>query len=496
MDVRKEFPLSSFYKEYADDPVQFEAFLRMYDNLGKTIDFIAEQTKKNYVFTTSETYRYIPFQILQLEDSVYKPQNIVSNDYTVKAFNLYDLSIQERIDIWNNQLTKKQKIEALDATQTFIFLSAGRDEQIDNKSYQIIDLSVCDLNGKEFVNGVDFVLEDNKIYLFNDLASKDKNEEIILKDIAVDFKTPEVIMGNNIPIKQPEFLTPNEYRELMQIFVHAALGGPIIKNLNNSFNSIPGLSGFEIIDKVSSKITTKNHLWATNEFEEPTKLNRFEFVLSTPFDVFFDSKKLKLIQDFVNKIKPTRTSMVVIPTMSKIEDRFLLNEQAKEAYKLKMYKGSPNRPIIEKITAEELSKKILRLSISNDYFRPLIHDAFYRADSGIKYDTGLMFSEFIKMYPDIVAMSTKKSILEKITLKETKPKIVIESSCFDKILAQESNSVNIVLENKEKIDYLGEGVKTDSIHYSDSPTSLYDKTSYGNGVKEAMSIRFYKKLVS
>ena len=160
-------------------------------------------------------------------------------------------------------------------------------------------------------------------------------------------------MGNNIPIKQPEFLTPNEYRELMQIFVHAALGGPIVKNLNNSFNSIPGLSGFEIIDKISSRTTTKSHLWATNEFEEPTKLDRFEFVLSTPFDVFFDSKKLKLIQDFVNKIKPTRTSMVVIPTMSKIEDRFLLNEQAKEAYKFKMYKGSPNRPIIEKITAEE-----------------------------------------------------------------------------------------------------------------------------------------------
>ena len=67
---------------------------------------------------------------------------------------------------------------------------------------------------------------------------------------------------------------------------------------------------------------------------------------------------------------------------------------------------------------------------------------------------------------------------------------------YSQDIHSESNSVNIVLENKEKIDYLGEGVKTDSIHYSDSPTSLYDKTSYGNGVKEAMSIRFYKKLVS
>jgi hypothetical protein len=329
--------LSNFYTDYSSDYEQFEQLGKIYQGVADLILNYVRQVHNNTRISKIETYRTIPFQSTDVYEATYDLSALLSSVPVAKIFNATSLSLQERIDRWSNPLNLnafdiERKIKALDMSGKYILLMAKRNEQIDSSNASIIDLEFYDNNNNALVRDVDFVLKNNKIYLFGNYAQRILGKIFIMKNIKVDFKTADDLLGRNVGMSYNNALTKNEYREMAQMLLYAAIGGPTINNIKNSIEAISGMQGVKVIDKYSND-PVRTSYWTANR---ANRLHEFDFLISLPTQYVENMAKMTLFIEYLKKIKPVYSNFFV-STMKSMNEIYILKNKDRRQLDVTLY---------------------------------------------------------------------------------------------------------------------------------------------------------------
>ena len=312
--------MTNFYKDYAHEPHHFKMLMQAYEDLYRDIYALADQYIDNTSFADSETYRMIPYQAARIDSAAYDVTALLSQQSIAVEFGLGDLSVLNRVNKWHEELSVRERIKILDRAGHLIQLSAFRDGNPSKRPFEIINFDLYNDRNVRLVRNVDYAFFNNRIYLFGDVARYASSRSLVLKDIAIDFQTPEFLMGKAVRVLPDPAITQNDYREITEAFIHAALGGPIVSNLSSALQTVMGAPDrAAIIDRVSANAHDLfyKELWDENK---PDKLGRFDFLTMIPVETaYFEPERTKIIRSFVELIKPSYANLLMIPYMDIFE---------------------------------------------------------------------------------------------------------------------------------------------------------------------------------
>lgn len=325
-----------FYRDNSPNFNEFRAFSSIFDGLTEVFDDIMSQATDNSKVATMRAFTKIPIQIINVVDACYSLSTLLTNKEILNITKINpSLSIQERMDRWN-ELDPKIRAEALDQLGLVLMLvnpNILKSDNIYTDTFKVVDFEMYDYNtGDRLIYGLDYYYEYNKIYFlrFGSQTNKYNNKKIILKNITIDNNMPEKIIGESLGIYANSNFSPTEYRDIVASFVSAALAGPVINKINQSFNPDTELNlasrtyglndeensmkGIKVIDyKSADKI--RKRFW-DKQTEGINKLNAFDFLVTIPSDYLYKSEKMEYIQGFMKKIKPAQSNFVLCPEYS------------------------------------------------------------------------------------------------------------------------------------------------------------------------------------
>ncbi len=295
--------LSNFYSDFGYDQSSIEFIFDTYVKAAEIVEDYILQVKNNMNISTIQTYRSFPYKIIETKNATYILDDLLYDKSVVDKLSLSSMTMQQRKDHWAT-LPNNEKVDILLSAGKYIDLTAKR--SIDLKDYEIIYADIYNLKNTLLTQNSDYILQGNKIFLINDAATPTVyNIKLILKNIVVDYDTPQKLIGKNIGILYKDLITKPEYRDFMQVVVYASLGGPTIKNIKNALNTLSGLSNISIVDMVSAKGLQKQ-LW-----EGTSSLKPFDFLVSIPIDYFSSESKISVFMEFLDIIKPAYTNYVI-----------------------------------------------------------------------------------------------------------------------------------------------------------------------------------------
>lgn len=439
--------LNNFYKEFGFDSEKFETLLQFYGSVFDALYYMMDQTIDNKIFKNMETYRYIPMQAVSTTKATYKIEDLLSELDIIKQYNLYDLTQKQKIDLWQNSMSTNDKINILKQKNKYLELTTIKNGLSSDKHYDIVDFDLYSEDDKLLIKNLDYVYKDEKIYLFREIARYSK--KVLMKNIAIDYNLPENIIGKNIYVPYQNFLTKNEYREIVYALFKVALGGFTIKNLNDALNIVGGSEGFKVIDRISANQIQKSFWGADNEIS-PSKLNRFDFIVYAPLDIIINDKKLKMVTDFLNIIKESDVGFYISP-FTEFNDALRLNRMPL-TYKHKI----KSKGIREIINAKDYS--------TFNYAKCL-------SDKVSLFD--ILNNDISLKQTDKIKASTIKKYYVKFT-------VLNNNDSFDKIKAIDNANKNVQTACVDKMINAGTIHLYDSGYLYDEDLTVinYDDTSY------------------
>jgi hypothetical protein len=318
--------LSNFYKNYSFKYNDFMALFQVYTDIIASINTYAEQVKNNTAIPEIETYRIFPFQRLPITDATYNIAEVLENIRVIKKYNLDSMTLVERMDAWNNDtFTLDQKVDMLDINNSFVLLTAKRGF-VNEKDYAVIDFNLFSTEGEELFRNVDYALKANKLYLFGDIATVSPEKYAVLTDIAIDFNTPEDLMGKSLDLSYSNAISKNEYNEILKMLMGASLGGPTVANLKSAVQAISGADQGDLYDKYV-RDPKKRKRW------EKTYYTDFDFVVTFPETYAANMEKLNIIIDYLKLVKPAYTKFFVI-LQSLYSDLYNILVYANDSYNM------------------------------------------------------------------------------------------------------------------------------------------------------------------
>lgn len=324
---------NQFYKDNAPNYDEFKVLDSLFEGLTGVFDDIMSQAIDNSKISTMRAFSRIPIQIINVVDACYSLPTLLTNKEVLNTTGISpELSVQDRINAWNS-LEPKIKATALEQMGLVLMLvnpNILRGENAYTDTFKVIDFEMYDFNtGDRLIYGLDYYYEYNKIYFlrFGSHTNKYNNKKVILKNITIDNNTPEKILGESLGIYANSNFSPTEYRDVVTSFASAALAGPVISTMNQSFNPDThlnlairtyglndyenSLKGIKIIDYKSAD-DLKKKFWDTH-VEGIDKLNPFDFLVTIPSDYLYKTEKMEYVQEFIKKIKPAHSNFVLNP---------------------------------------------------------------------------------------------------------------------------------------------------------------------------------------
>ncbi|MCX8074110.1 MAG: hypothetical protein N2749_00800 [Clostridia bacterium] len=421
-----KYNLPSFYKDYANDLEAFKILLQAYEEVFSIISDYIDQTSDDLIINKMGTYKSIPFQRIDVTDATYDISELLYKDST----NLYlqtieyetsNLSISDKINIWNNKLTIKQKMDILDLHEKYVSFISLKDiaDTNKNKTPEIIDFELYDDKGNRMIKNLDYSFKNNVLYLFRKLSTKDEYGKriIILKNIFLDYNTPENTLGLSLKIPYDKNFTKNEYRDLMEAFLYGALGGPTVRNFNNSFKTLLYKSGFTVHDQKTNDAIKKT-FWYPEHGR--SRLGPFDFIVSMPVESYYDTDRYKIIKKYISMIAPAYTNYVVSP---EIEYKDILDIRSSKREKISHYTSSTFKDKLLKLYKNpDYQKKIIKLLINSEPIYDLKHyitdksPAFYEIISGLdknsKFFGSRMLFDIYKISKEYIRNKPTKYIVD------------------------------------------------------------------------------------
>lgn len=322
-----------FYKDNAPNYDEFKALTSLFKGLTDIFDEVMSQAIDNSKISTMRAFTTIPIQIINVVDACYSLPTLLTNREVLNITGISpELSVYERTKAWNG-LDPKIRATALEQMGLVLMLinpNILKGENAYTDTFKVIDFEMYDFNtGDRLIYGLDYYYEYNKIYFlrFGSHTNKYNNKKIILKNITIDNNTPEKILGEPLGIYANSNFSPTEYRDVVTSFASAALAGPVINTMNQSFNPDTSLNlaartyglndyenslkGIKIVDYKSADDVKKN-FW-DKQVEGVNRLNIFDFLVTIPSDYLYKAEKMEYVYEFMKKIKPAQSNFVLCP---------------------------------------------------------------------------------------------------------------------------------------------------------------------------------------
>ena len=324
---------NQFYRDNAPNYDEFRVLSSLFEGLTDVFDEMMSQAIDNSKISTMRAFTKIPIQIINVVDACYSLSTLLANKEVLNTTGIDpNLSIQERMNVWND-LDPKIRATALEQMGLVLMLvnpNILKGENVYTDTFKVVDFEMYDYNtGDRLIYGLDYYYEYNKIYFlrFGSQTNKYNNKKIVLKNITIDNNTPEKILGESLGIYANSNFSPTEYRDIITSFASAALAGPVINTINQSFNpdinlnlttrtyglndDENSLKGIKVIDYKSADDVRKR-FW-DKQVDGINRLNAFDFLVTIPSDYLYKTEKMEYVQQFVKKMKPAQSNFVLSP---------------------------------------------------------------------------------------------------------------------------------------------------------------------------------------
>lgn len=322
--------LSNFYSEYGYKDLNIDFFVNLYLEMADALDEYLNGIRRDQTVKSMDAFKKFNFAVLNGHGATYDLSSILL-DTTYAGMLSLSGSLSEREDKWRSTpLSVKATI--LTKLGKYITISAKR--VLDLVEPEILALDLTDIDGRAYVEGYDYFLQDNKLFLLGSAATASvQNSKIIAYNIFVNYKTPEDLLGSRIGIGYSNAISYPEYRDFLQMVTHVLIKGPTVANLKDAFNTLAGWSGSNIIDKISAT-GVRSAMWKN---PDTAVLTPFDFLVIIPATVantvgisetgelVAKSDRIDIFKLFIDIVKPLDTSYImalsnIIPEVITVRD--------------------------------------------------------------------------------------------------------------------------------------------------------------------------------
>ena len=139
-------------------------------------------------------------------------------------------------------------------------------------------------------------------------------------------------LGIFVGLNQPESLTRNEYRELVQLIYYVVTMGPTIKNIEMAIRSITGLEEAKVLDRFSEDQSRIGYWTDTTRGD---RLKDFDFVISIPEMDQHDIDKLMSFIGYIKLVKPSDSDFIFARATSSYDVLHMTKRDAKTRVNVK-----------------------------------------------------------------------------------------------------------------------------------------------------------------
>lgn len=355
--------MSNFFDEFLYNKEQFALLTNAYRGVFELLNENIREIDRRTSISKLLTYKRIGFQRINITDAIYSISNLLNNGTVILNLGLdISASYSQKLSKWNS-LSLMKKVELLDVAGYSALLVGYIGSDSDNNpissKFNIVDFELTDTNNNAYVRNVDYVFQDNKIFLLREFSSDElyRSKFLIMRDIVIDTSTTEDVLGSTLQIPYTEEFTKMEYNETLRSFVEAAAGGPTLNNLNQSLSRYKTLEGVKVYDRYSAP-ESKQSFWGHDGYVG--NLTTFDFLVALPLKFAYNSERLQCITNFFGKIKPAYTNFAFAPLMD-VSDSLLLKYQRDEVTM------STSFGMNDDVTAKEERKFVVKREFNENY---------------------------------------------------------------------------------------------------------------------------------
>lgn len=304
--------LSNFYEDRSPKGRDYSKLALMYQNLYEMLSSYVMAVGNNAIIPMIETYKKIPAFNFDPTPGQYNLMEILSRPDVASKLgsNTVTETASSRVDKWRGlgevRYSISEKVSVLDYLGLYCNIYAY--EGAMSTTYRVVDATLLGYDLSRFSKGIDYVLKDNRLYLFNKAAAASPMVKYFtLEDIFVDKMNAERRLGIYVGLNQPDNLTRNEYRELVQLIYYVVTMGPTIKNIEMAIRSITGLEEAKVLDRFSED---QSRIGYWTDLTRGDRLKDFDFVISLPEMDQHDLDKLKTFIEYIKLIKPSDSDFI------------------------------------------------------------------------------------------------------------------------------------------------------------------------------------------
>lgn len=331
--------LSNFYEDRSPKGRDYNKLALLYRNLYEMLTSYVSAVGRNAVIPMLETYKKIPAFNFDPLPAQYHLHEILSRPDVASKLgsNTMTETTSSRVAKWTGTGSEKYsvalKIGVLDYLGLYCNIYAYDVGMA--TTYKIIDATLFSYNFQKFSKGVDYVFQDNRLYLFNEASvPSSRTKYFVLENIFIDKMNIERRLGIYVGLEQPEDMTRNEYRELVQLIYYVVTMGSTIKNIETAIRSITGLEEAKVLDRFSED-TSRQAYWTDTSLGN--RLKNFDFLISIPEMDQHDIQKLMNFIRYVKMIKPADTDFIFARAVSAYDVLHMTKRDAKTRFHVRSY---------------------------------------------------------------------------------------------------------------------------------------------------------------
>lgn len=390
--------MNNFFKDYTNNPEQIEVIKESFSGLFNILQSQVQEISRNNNISKILTYRRIQFQKIDISEAVYSLSDLLNDESIMSIIGVQsNISFNQKMEIWNS-MTPREKAHLLDVANYSILLTSFshllNEDEFMARKFNVIDFELTDLSNNKYIENIDYVFYDNKLFLLKQFESDDiyRQKYLILKDIVIDINTTEDSLGEHLNIPYNFEFTKTDYTETLKGFAEAAAGGPTLSNLSKAINRYKALDGVRVYDRNSSTNIT-SHFWGTDGYVGT--LTDFDFIVAMPVSLIYKPEKLEYIRKFFEQIKPSYTNFIFTPELGtkdelplKFSDDILRIEGERQPF-VDNIKSDDNTSALNIFKTSDYMNKNdshyhMPTSYINDYYDARNRDSFIKAvSSGI-----------------------------------------------------------------------------------------------------------------
>lgn len=226
----------AFYDKFRYNRYDFENVFGMQRKLCEKLRQETSSIEDNLYLPSTETYRIIPIRFINIKDAQYDINGAYPDIGSEKAEMLTNRLSGEGKE---QSLLNSDLVSWLDKMGYYIQFSSARVGDTED-NYKIESFELFDNYEKLLAPGVDYIFDNNKLYLFGEYASDKKYSEapFTLRNIAVNLQIFEKSVAKNLNIKKTDRVPKSIFADCVKTLTKYTLKASQIKALKDSAKEI------------------------------------------------------------------------------------------------------------------------------------------------------------------------------------------------------------------------------------------------------------------